>query len=70
MLRRIPRGPHMSQVTLSPRVQFPVDALSRLEDLERELAHLELRDKNYESNRKALISTIRDLQQMIARHVD
>ena len=50
-------------------VAILVDAMFRLEKLQREMARLSPRDKDYESNRRALQSAIRDLRKLISANV-
>jgi len=49
---------------------FIVEALAQLERLQREMTRFAPRDENYESNRRALQSAIRELRSMVARNVD
>jgi len=57
----------MPRIAPAARMSFVVEALTQLEMLQREMTRLAPRDENYESNRRALQATIRDLRQMIAQ---
>jgi hypothetical protein len=60
-------GEHlMPSVAPAARVAFIVEAMSRLRRLQREMARLSMRDKNYESNQRALQAAIQELRKMIS----
>jgi hypothetical protein len=56
----------MPSVAPAARVAFAVEAISRLQRLQREMARLSQRDKNYKSNQRALQAAIRELRKMIS----
>jgi len=56
----------MPSVAPAARVAFIVEAMSRLRRLQREMARLSMRDKNYESNQRALQAAIQELRKMIS----
>ena len=59
----------MPSVAPVARVAFVVEAISGLQRLQREMARVSQRDKNYESKRRALQAAIQELRKMISDHV-
>jgi len=56
----------MPSVAPAARVAFVREAMSGLQRLQREMARVSQRDENYESKRRALQATIRELRRMIS----
>ena len=56
----------MPRVAPAARVAFVVEALSRLQMLQREMARFSPRDEDYESKNRALQAAIRELRKMIS----
>jgi homoserine kinase len=59
----------MASVESAARVAFLIEAISRLQNLQSELARLSQQDENHESNRRALQSAIQELRKMISSNV-
>ena len=60
----------MPSVAPAARVTIVLEALARLERLQREMSRLRPRDQDYESKRRALRTAIRELRQTIAANED
>ena len=56
----------MPSVAPAARVAFVVEAISGLQRLQREMARLSQRDKDYESKKRGLQATIQELRKMIS----
>ena len=56
----------MPSVAPAARVAFVLEAVSRLQRLEREMARLSQRDEDYESKKRALQAAIQELRKMIS----
>ena len=56
----------MPNVAPVARVGFVVEAISRLQRLQREMARLSQGDENYESKKRALQTAIQELRKMIS----
>jgi hypothetical protein len=59
----------MPRVAPAARVAFVVEAISRLQKLQRELARVSQRDEDYESKKRALQAAIQELRKMISANV-
>jgi hypothetical protein len=59
----------MPTVAPATRAAFVVEAISGLQRLQREMARVSQGDENYESKKRALQATIRDLRKMISANV-
>jgi len=58
----------MSSVAPAVRVAFVVEAVAQLQRLQHEMTRMAPRDRNYESNRRALQDAIQELQKMISKN--
>lgn len=56
----------MASVAPAARVAFVVEAISRLQMLQREMARVSQRDDDYESKKRALQAAIQELRKMIS----
>jgi hypothetical protein len=59
----------MPRVSPAARVAFVVEAISRLQRLQREMARVSQRDEDYESKKRALQAAIQELRKMISVNV-
>jgi hypothetical protein len=57
----------MPSVAPAARSAFVVESISGLQRLQREMARVSQRDKDYESKRSALEATIKELRRMARR---
>jgi hypothetical protein len=55
----------MPRVAPAARVAFAIEAIAGLRRLQRGMARLSHRDKNYESNKRALHATIQELRKSV-----
>jgi hypothetical protein len=60
----------MPRVAPAARPDLAVEALAQLTRLQREMVRRALRNPNYNGNRRALHTAIRELRKMIASNVD
>ncbi len=56
----------MPSVAPAARVAFVLEAISRLQRLQREMARLPQQDEDYESKKRALQAAIQELRKMIS----
>ena len=56
----------MPSVAPAARVAFVLEAISRLQRLQREIARLPQQDEDYESKKRALQAAIQELRKMIS----
>ena len=59
----------MPTVAPASRAAFVVEAIAGLQRLQREMARVSQGDENYESKKRALQATIRELRKMISANV-
>lgn len=59
----------MASVAPAARVAFIVEAVTRLQTLQRQMRRLSRDDENYESNQRALRAAIQELRKMISANV-
>ncbi len=59
----------MPSVAPAARAVLIVESIAGLQRLQREMARMSQRDKTYESKKRALQATIRDLRKMISASV-
>jgi hypothetical protein len=59
----------MASVAPAARVAFLVEAMSRLQTLQRQMRRLSRDDENYGSNQRALRAAIQELRKMISPNV-
>jgi hypothetical protein len=59
----------MASVAPAARVAFLVEAMSRLQTLQRQMRCLSRDDENYGSNQRALRAAIQELRKMISANV-
>lgn len=59
----------MPSVAPAGRVADVVEAISGLQRLQRQMSRVSQRDRNYESKKRALQTTIRELRKMISANV-
>jgi hypothetical protein len=59
----------MASVAPAARVAFLVEAMSRLQTLQRQMRRLSRDDENYGSNQRALRAGIQELRKMISPNV-
>ena len=57
----------MPRVAPAARVAFVIEAIAGLRRLQRGMARLSQRDKNYESNKRALQATLQELRKSVPR---
>jgi len=55
----------MSRIAPAARTRIVIEAISGLQQLQREMARLSQKDSNYEDQRRALEATIRELRKSL-----